>query len=701
MIGTVNTTESFQDTLRYVARDSSQRIFANFSAGVTDDVNEMARQMDMKAELSNRVQKPCYHISISPASDDELSTEEWVDFTQDFLNEMELDSRQAVGWLHHDEEFPDGSPRPHLHLVVNRVGGYGKAYSTSWDYRKVDSVLRNLEESYELESVTPASETDIRRDTPGQVRRFEKQQANYFNPNHPRSQHPESSKRSQIQDAIEEAITETASVEGIAAFLHRQGINTRFSEKGWSFEKDGIAFAGNQLGQRYSMNSVEELMVDNNVQQRRAQRSRTMKEIMQDSARSEQNSRNVTYQARDLQRKGKRLIQKTPEVDGLTLIGGAVATAGALTEIGNQFGQSLEKARTETNSERAVSQINQLEEIGDRTERLELSLFDRDSLQELEASAIDDDIDDTDIDAIDELDVDESTNPFEDSYDLANQRLEGIGKRLGVEFEDTEPIQLDPTASIGEQLDQMDQAIVQLDQRLSTLEGAAREASLTSQKPAAVAASLENFVNARTEFRGERVPSAFTSSVGTVELKQEGFQGRDSRLTITDPDFGTVFEAARESDGEWEMQINELTSDQKNTLTRLPQSAEEYGQYKQGQQMVAVFQSHSQTKSRFEGERGTFTWDSGSDSNAFAYQFSVERQEDGSQRVTGRDAIKDRDVFNATVKEDGTIFVDENDIPAKHTDKLLSTQQGQELKPPAPEPKRKVLQRSKQRELEL
>jgi hypothetical protein len=138
MIGTVNTTESFQATLRYVARERSKRIYANFSAGTSEDVNAMAKQMEVRAESSDRVEKPCYHISISPAPDDELSQGEWAGFTRDFLHEMHLGDRQAVGWLHHDAQFPDGSPRPHLHLVVNRVGEVGKTYHTAWDYRKVD-----------------------------------------------------------------------------------------------------------------------------------------------------------------------------------------------------------------------------------------------------------------------------------------------------------------------------------------------------------------------------------------------------------------------------------------------------------------------------------------------------------------------------------------------------------------------------------
>jgi uncharacterized protein len=727
MIGTVNTTESFQATLRYVARERSKRIYANFSAGTSEDVNAMAKQMEVRAESSDRVEKPCYHISISPAPDDELSQGEWAGFTRDFLHEMHLGDRQAVGWLHHDAQFPDGSPRPHLHLVVNRVGEVGKTYHTAWDYRKVDQVLRNLEESYGLEAVPPAEAVEIKRDTPGQVHRLQNQQANYLNPDHPRTEPPEPSQRSQIQRAIEAAIEDAASVEGIAGFLHRQGIHTRFSKRGWSFEKDGVTFAGHQLGQRYSMNSIEQTIMVNpahapeqadaldptqagadGVAKRQQQRRRTMAEIMQASADGKEGEQDAIVQAKDLQHTGRGLTQQSEDVDGLTLIGGAVATAGALAEAGVRFSQSLERARTRAQSERAIEQINQLEAIGDRTTALEQSLMEHGQTGDLapQQSEV----------AVEDGEVDAAKTPFAESYDLANERLSAIGQRLGIELEEAEPIELDPAASVGQQLDQMDAAIAQLDQRLGTLEGAVNEvtqppeAGIEATQPeapatpavpkASVAGSLENFVQARTAARGEIEPSAFTSSVGTVELSREGFQGGDSRLTINDPEFGTVFEATRAAGGEWETQIDELTDGQVETLTRLPQSAEAYSQYKRGQQLISTFQSLPSTQQQFEGNSGQIAWDSGRPGQGpFDYAFTIQRQEDGTQQIRGRDTLSDQDVFSATVSDDGTIFVDENSIPAEHTDKLL-TMQEQEQAPPAPE-RTPQPRRSQERELEL
>lgn len=754
MIGSVATSKSFQKTTRYVSRERSQPVYGNFPAAAADDPMAIARVMDSTAQQSDRVQKPCYHISISPSRGDELSKDDWANLTEDFLEGMGLEDKQAVGWLHEDEEFPDGTPRPHLHLVVNRVGALGKTYDTSWDYRKVDSVLRGLEEDYGLDAVTPAAEVDVKRDTPGQVHRIAAEQGQYENPKHPRTEPPKPSERSQIQRAIEEAIDEANSTAGIADFLSRQGINTRITERGWSFEKDGVAFAGSQLGRRYSMKSVEQTMVnsqenppqeegDKGLEKRQKQRSLTMQQVMQDTSDARNAGREFQREARNVSSLGQRTMQQTQEVDGTTIIGGALALAGTAAEIGSKFSQRLDQARERAESDRAIGQLNKLEEIGERTEALETKVRQAaapeapsENPEQLDTAFDEATYEDADGNlqwrptdqeqaATEQLltDIEEnSSSPSEQSFKLANERLTKLGEQLGVEIDDADPVEFDPSAPVGKQLDQMDAAISQLDDRLGTLEDAVKEMpAIDEEMPAINGAdvdveadaaavddlpfaalsrpeldnapavgeaeidevddelntpqSLENFIQARTQFRGETEPSPFTSSAGTVELTSEGFQGQDSRLTITDPDYGTVLEATKSADGQWQTQIDELEAEQAETIDQLPQSAEEYGQYKQGQQMIDSLQRLPQTANEFEGDRGRVNWKSSGSS----YRFDIERQEDGSQRVMGQNADGEA-VFSATVS-DNSVVVNQNDIPAEESNELFA-QREQELTPP-------------------
>lgn len=682
MIGNVTTSRNFQKTTRYVQRADAQQVYANFGAAVTNDADRIAEVMTTTAQQGVRVEKPCYHIAISPSAEDDLSQQDWYDFTEDFLSAMGLADRQAVGWLHHDATYPDGRPRPHLHLVVNRVGELGQTYSTSWDYRQVDTVLRHLERSYQLDAVPSASAVDIRRDPPGQVHRRATEQAQYEDSEHPRSTPPQPSLRRQLQTAIEAAIAPDTSPEDIAQQLQQQGIETRIEEQGWSFARDGLHLAGHQLGRRYSLNSVQQMVdqptpqqdaqPDQQSEQAQAQRDRqrqrrlTMQEIMQESSEAQAGSQQRQRSARNLNSMGQSMMRDSEDVDGLTFIGGAIATVGAAVEIGEAFSQQLAQAKAKAEGKRATEQVQQLEAIGDRTTALEQSLIEQSqagaSLADREAVAAP-----SEVMPSSAADAD---SPAAQSLNLANERLSAIGEQLGVELETAEPIELDPTAPTGKQLDQMDAAIAQLDDRLGTLEEAVADITQapdpTLTQGTDIAASLEQFTQARTQFRGETEPSAFASSAGVVALTREGFQGQDARLTITDADYGTVFEAAKPADGNWETQINELQPEQADTITQLPQSVEAYGQYKQGQQIVSALQGL--TGDEFQGDRGQIDWRSqGSD---FRYRFDIERQPDGRQQITGRDA-SGATVFNAAISQENDIFVTQNEIPDPHSHELF------------------------------
>ncbi len=689
MIGTVNTSRNFQKTTRYIRRADAQQLYANFCAAVTNDADRIADVMQTTAQKSARVEKPCYHISVSPSADDALSPQHWYHFTQDFLNAMGLTNRQAVGWLHHDATYPDGQVRPHLHLVVNRVGAMGQTYSTSWDYRKVDDVLRDLETKYQLESVPPAQSVEVKHDSPGQVHRFKTEQAQYHDAHHPRSTPPQPTVRQQLQTSIEEAIAFAASPEGIADFLARQGIETRMSQQGWCFSKDQIHLAGNQLGQRYSLNSVQQMVDQQSPQQsqqtnsdpspqdRQRQRRRTMQEIMQDSAEAQDGSAQREQSARQLNSMGQRMMRDSEDVDGLTMIGGAIATVGTAVEMGEAFSQKLEQARAKAQGKRATEQVQQLEAIGDRTTALEQSLIEqahpgRSLNHQTNAES-------EHPEAIPSPDTIQS--PVTDSLNLANDRLTAIGEQLGVELDDVEPIELDPTASTGKQLDQMDEAIAQLDQRLGTLEEAVATITQTPEKQGAeMAQSLEQFTQARMQFRGETEPSSFVSSAGVVALTYEGFQGQDSRITITDDDYGTVFESAKPAEGEWETQINELQPEQADIITQLPQSVEDYGQYKQGQQIVSALQTL--TSKEFDGDRGQIDWRS--KGSGFRYRFDIERQADGTQHIAGQDANNGTPILNATISHENDIFITQNDIPNPHSQELF--QRREQALTPEPTP---------------
>jgi 8-oxo-dGTP pyrophosphatase MutT (NUDIX family) len=62
---------------------------------------------------------------------------------------------------HTDTETEDGLPRPHFHIVANRVQLPDYKVVTAWrDYRRSEVAIRELEEEFGLIQVQPSWEFD-------------------------------------------------------------------------------------------------------------------------------------------------------------------------------------------------------------------------------------------------------------------------------------------------------------------------------------------------------------------------------------------------------------------------------------------------------------------------------------------------------------------------------------------------------------
>jgi hypothetical protein len=223
-----------------------------------EEPSAISEDMERQARKSKKCRYPCYHISISPHERDaaSLSDEQWNRIASEFLEDSGLGDRQAVAFLHEDEDYPkSGNPRPHLHLIANRIGDDGKAYDTSWDFYRFQSVLRGLEERHGLVRQHSSWEVARSRNSCEQIQRLQREEREYNRGD--RNQPPQPTAKTQIQSAIDESYRNSTSTKGIRNYLSTAGIEVDFDEKGATFEKDGVRFAGYQLGRNYTLPAIQ------------------------------------------------------------------------------------------------------------------------------------------------------------------------------------------------------------------------------------------------------------------------------------------------------------------------------------------------------------------------------------------------------------------------------------------------------------
>jgi hypothetical protein len=156
---------------------------------------------------------------------------------------MEFDNNQYAVVKHSDTEHD------HIHIVASRICLDGGVVDDSWDYYKSQEVIRQLERNYSLETVTPSWETDKRAQTTGEHRQL-KSKGN-------------KSVRVQLQDLIDEVTQDNLSMPEFVERLQQQGVEvqvgltrTGFS-KGISYNLDGVALSGTQLGKAYTFSGLQ------------------------------------------------------------------------------------------------------------------------------------------------------------------------------------------------------------------------------------------------------------------------------------------------------------------------------------------------------------------------------------------------------------------------------------------------------------
>jgi hypothetical protein len=268
MIGKVMHNSSFRATTRYVIEKSGATLIGGSVAG--DSVKELVAEFMWSNDLNPGLKHPVWHMSLSLPHDEHLSDEQFSDLaTQYFAGmvlladdhklvadrdrfqqrraEFVLDGLSEYQYLvarHSDQEHD------HVHIVASRINlNTGNGVELWRDKTRNQKILRCLEVEYGLTQVQNSWDVGKKSATKGQL---EKQATT-----------GEASIQSRLQDLIEQAAIGQPEMPELFERLMRQGVEVRHGwtrtgkSKGISYSLEDVAFAGNQLGQRYSFPGLQ------------------------------------------------------------------------------------------------------------------------------------------------------------------------------------------------------------------------------------------------------------------------------------------------------------------------------------------------------------------------------------------------------------------------------------------------------------
>jgi hypothetical protein len=246
MIGKQIKGTGFRGCLNYVLGKKDAALIGGTMCGQTPE--ELAAEFAIARQLRPNLKVAVFHATLSVDSTEKLEDSEendqrWLAIAANYMKAMEFDNNQYAVVKHSDTEHD------HIHIVASRICLDGGVVDDSWDYYKSQEIIRQLERNYNLETVTPSWETDKRAQTTGEHRQL-KSKGN-------------KSVRVQLQDLIDEVTQDNPSMPEFVERLQQQAVEVQVTltgiglSKGISYNLDGVALSGTQLGKAYTFSGLQ------------------------------------------------------------------------------------------------------------------------------------------------------------------------------------------------------------------------------------------------------------------------------------------------------------------------------------------------------------------------------------------------------------------------------------------------------------
>jgi hypothetical protein len=250
MIGKTVKGNGFGGVLRYVfEKPEAQYIGGNMSSSTP---RALACEFRAIASHNRRVQRPVAHISLSPSPEEELSDAIALDLAIAYMDRIGFAECQWVLVRHADTQTDDGKPRPHFHIVANRVKQTDYKVVRDWrDYRRSEVAIRELEKEFGLIEVQPSWEYERTAPSYGQLKKAEREQS---------ALEPV---KIQLQKAIDAAALDSPTMLEFIIRLKKSGVEAKVNfqstgrVQGLTYELNEIKFSGTQLGKAYTFPGIQ------------------------------------------------------------------------------------------------------------------------------------------------------------------------------------------------------------------------------------------------------------------------------------------------------------------------------------------------------------------------------------------------------------------------------------------------------------
>jgi hypothetical protein len=625
MIANTTVTDNLYKTVNYVLSKSRQTLYTNFISGIQGDPLAIAHDMEAMATryASAAMQRPGYHISLSPEAQDSLSLEDWYRLAEDFVQWIGAERHQVIACLHDDTVYPDSEqPRIHAHFVINRLS---PVHTLNLSFHQIELVMRQIEQSYALTPV-PCS-WEMRQ------HRIAQHQPNLIH----------------CETAMEPPHESTRTAPTMGAILQQ------------------AAFQSPPVDTEPSLPSVILPMVGTELQTwgDRLEQNPELSGFTVIGA-----TASLTGSTLQLSSAIWRTIQAARELHDSDRVQNLIEELEAVNQRASRLEERLEHPDQPAAQEESDFPFDIVSDL------IEPDL-DSDLWSESEPSS-----EEFSFQPESESEP-EPEDPLLQSLIFTHERLDQLEQTLDIPGKAYEPIAVDRQAPIDQQLDQIAALINQFHERLEQMENVVFKGQVPTPSALPVpepeiaqtiegdrtelgqqiAQELSHYLIARAEFYGTNPEDPVVTTLGVLQMQQDGVAY--PTISIEDEQYGTKFEAIQTTEN-WEVSMNDLSNAEIDRLSHLPQTKEDYQMQINIKHLIQIFQRSAPEE--FAAGTGKIRWKDEQD--GFNYRFEVTTSEDGMQTVLGRE--DDTPVFSAQIDRDGRVHPQFSTIPTERIDDLLA-----------------------------
>jgi len=237
----------FRGCAGYLLDHDDGRVIGGNMGGLT--ARALATEFGIARRLRPDIEKPVWHNSLRLPVDERavVDNKKWREIGDDYVAGMGFTSQhQRVYVLHKD----------HIHILINRIGLDGKVYLGKNENLRSTGLIQSLEQVYGLTVTKGPKKTSKGRIAPPEVRRTRVAERRFY------ERLEEMPPRERLQQLVSEAAQGRPTASEFVAKLQVQGVSvwpkfTGDSLDGFSFGLAGVAFTGNQLGNRYRWGQLQ------------------------------------------------------------------------------------------------------------------------------------------------------------------------------------------------------------------------------------------------------------------------------------------------------------------------------------------------------------------------------------------------------------------------------------------------------------